>query len=54
MFFMLHGHSVEEWAEHPEWGEPDTPHYVLGLREQVEIEDRKEKTMALNKNHTVG
>ena len=39
MFFLLHGHSVEEWAEQPEWGEPDTPHYVLGLREQVKIVD---------------
>ena len=26
-------------AEHPDWGEPDTPHYVIALHERVELED---------------
>mgnify|MGYP006974606408 CR=1 FL=1 len=30
---------------HPEWGEPETPHYVIKLGERVEVIDRKEKTM---------
>lgn len=24
---------------HPEWGEPDAPHYVIALGERVELED---------------
>ena len=24
---------------HPEWGEPETPHYVIALCERVELED---------------
>ena len=24
---------------HPEWGEPNTPHWIIGLGERVELED---------------
>lgn len=39
MFFLLHRHDRISHAEHPEWGEPETEHYVLGLGERVKIED---------------
>ena len=29
----------EGMARHPEWGEPDAPHWVLRLLERVELED---------------
>ncbi len=47
MFFCVHlypiGDSCEELSyrvlnPHPEWGEPDTPHYVIVLSERVVLE----------------
>lgn len=26
-------------CRHPEWGEPNTPHYIIGLGERVELVD---------------
>ena len=39
MFFLLHRHEVREGAVHPEWGEPETLHYVIKLGERVELVD---------------
>ena len=39
MFFLLHFNTVLEGAQHPEWGEPEGVHYVLGFRERVEFEE---------------
>lgn len=37
MFFLAHRIVLEEYSTHPEWGEPESEHWILGLREQVEI-----------------
>jgi hypothetical protein len=30
--------TVPSWRKsHPEWGEPETPHYIIGLGERVEL-----------------
>ena len=42
MAFLLAAFSLPGWehgARHPEWGEPETPHYIIGLGERVELED---------------
>lgn len=44
MFFVAHvwpyyGCVASRDYPHPEWGEPQTPHYVLALDERVELED---------------
>ena len=31
--------AIREHAFHPEWGEPDCPHYVIGLGDPVELVD---------------
>lgn len=32
--------TVPSWRKsHPEWGEPETPHYIIGLGERVELVD---------------
>lgn len=31
--------AIGRGKHHPEWGEPDTPHYVIALGERVELED---------------
>ena len=39
MWFILENLSGPKLtARHPEWGEPDTLHYVIALGERVEIE----------------
>lgn len=37
MFFLLHRLDVREWAEHPEWGEPERLHFALVLRGRVKL-----------------
>lgn len=37
MFFLAHRTVLEEYSTHPEWGEPESEHWILGLRERVEI-----------------
>lgn len=44
MFFYAWSVRSSEYAPrwrrpHPEWGEPETPHYIIGLGERVEIVD---------------
>lgn len=39
MFFLAHTIEVREDSAHPEWGEPETPHYSISLGERVELED---------------
>lgn len=44
MFFTAHVWPrctivVKREYPHPEWGEPETPHYVLALDERVELEE---------------
>ena len=39
MFFLSHMTDLRDYPLHPEWGEPETPHYALVLRERVEIAD---------------
>jgi hypothetical protein len=41
MWFELNGVCSEKdiRAKHPEWGEPETPHYVISLGERVELVD---------------
>lgn len=38
MFFVVDGFPlITRFKKHPEWGEPDTPHYVIKLGERVEV-----------------
>lgn len=42
MFFQVNGVTTSEdedeaRVEHPEWGEPDCPHYIIMLGERVEL-----------------
>ena len=30
---------IRNGSSHPDWGEPETPHYVIALGERVELED---------------
>lgn len=40
MFFVVNEFPDSTSAKwHPEWGEPDTPHYVIKLSERVELID---------------
>lgn len=39
MFFVTDGILCAEYSNHPEWGEPETPHYVIKLGERVELVD---------------
>jgi hypothetical protein len=39
MFFLVADCRVRGWVAHPEWGEPETPHIVIGLDERIELED---------------
>lgn len=37
IFFMISSIRKEYKSEHPEWGEPKGPHYVISLGERVEL-----------------
>jgi len=37
MFFLIRYCDVEEHSFHPEWGEPESSHFILSLGERVEI-----------------
>jgi hypothetical protein len=39
MFFEVCGMYIKAKSIHPEWGEPETPHYVIKLGERVELAD---------------
>jgi hypothetical protein len=39
MFFVADRISCKKGSNHPEWGEPETPHYVIKLGERVELVD---------------
>lgn len=41
MWFELNGVCSDEYirVKHPEWGEPETPHYIITLGERVELVD---------------
>lgn len=39
IFFRISSIRKEHKSEHPEWGEPETPHYVISLGERVELVD---------------
>lgn len=39
MFFEICGICTRVKSIHPEWGEPETPHYVISLGERVELVD---------------
>jgi hypothetical protein len=39
MFFTIISVMPKEGSDHPEWGEPETPHYVIKLDERVELVD---------------
>ena len=37
MFFLITWCYIHEFADHPDWGEPSTPHWVIGLGERVTL-----------------
>ena len=39
MFFTVFRVMPKNGSHHPEWGEPETPHYVIKLGERVELVD---------------
>lgn len=39
MFYVADKIFCAEGSNHPEWGEPETPHYVIKLGERVELVD---------------
>lgn len=39
MFFEINNVFRYGKSDHPEWGEPETPHYVISLGEHVELVD---------------
>jgi hypothetical protein len=39
MFYTVRGVHEASGSIHPEWGEPETPHYVIQLGERVELVD---------------
>ena len=39
MFFEIYSVYKKSGSDHPEWGEPETPHYVIKLGERVELVD---------------
>lgn len=39
MFFVADRILYADGSNHPEWGEPETPHYVIKLGERVELVD---------------
>jgi hypothetical protein len=39
MFFEIRTIFRDDESNHPEWGEPETPHYVIKLGERVELVD---------------
>lgn len=39
IFFEIRGMCIRSKSVHPEWGEPETPHYVIQLGERVELVD---------------
>ena len=39
MFFEIYSVYKYNKSDHPEWGEPETPHYVIRLGERVELVD---------------
>jgi hypothetical protein len=39
MFFKFRLPVIKFYSHHPEWGEPERPHYVISLGERVEIID---------------
>lgn len=38
MFFLVSRCCIYDAIDHPTWGEPDTPHWVIGLGDRVVIE----------------
>ncbi len=39
MYFLVGNLRPRDWCGHPEWGEPETPHWVITLGDRVELED---------------
>lgn len=39
MFFEIIFIDTSSISQHPKWGEPETPHYVIKLGERVELVD---------------
>jgi hypothetical protein len=39
IFYIVDRILYTEGSNHPEWGEPETPHYVIKLSERVELVD---------------
>lgn len=39
MFYIVDNVYLAGDSNHPEWGEPKTPHYVIKLGERVELVD---------------
>lgn len=39
MFYIVDKTLYADGSDHPEWGEPETPHYVIRLGERVELVD---------------
>lgn len=39
MFYVVDGILCADGSNHPEWGEPETRHYVIKLGERVELVD---------------
>jgi hypothetical protein len=39
MFYVVDKILYADGSGHPEWGEPETPHYVIKLGERVELVD---------------
>ena len=37
MAFLARMPKFRDYAKHPDWGEPDFPHYVIKLGERVEL-----------------
>ena len=43
MFFMLRYLQKRERSYHPAWGEPESPHYALGLGNRIELTKGKKE-----------
>lgn len=39
VFYIVNSILYADGSNHPEWGEPETPHYVIKLGERVELID---------------
>lgn len=37
MFYIVDKTLYADGSDHPEWGEPETPHFVISLGERVEL-----------------